>query len=791
MSIFRNNNVGNWTRGGQAIVHNVRMSTQVFFQTLAAALVIWVMGSLWYLLEVTPRYEQYTLGKWAVASIKTNATQGANDPIKFKTRDGREYWTTDKALIDAPAVRRSVRAAEHDLINGTLISGAFALAMFVYACWYFASTGKGLGSNQFLRGASFGTPRQLRWLFRRGLLAKGCLAVAGVRVPRDYETQHVLLLGAPGTGKTNMMGQMLAGVRGEAQLRRTPAGRGIGRARHQLAELLALRFWRDTAASAGRQAAEIAGLRAPPADGEGHTPGPRSRHRRAIVFDISGAYVERFYRHGIDQIFNPLDTRGAKWKPWIDAKVDYHYDQIAESVVPDKAGDPFWAKSARGVLVALMRKLAAQQQTLTSVLLDILTRAPIGDLTAFAQGTDAAAYISPEGEKTSAGVRAEAASVMKSFAYLDDTEEGISIREWVANERDDSWLFITCKADQLPALRPLITTWLDIAISAIMSLTPDQHRRIFVAIDELAALQKLPSLPPLLAMGRKYGGCAILGIQSYPQLEDLYGIAGAASLTGYCSTWVSLRANDNPTAELVSKKLGKVEQVEANEGMSYGVNDMRDGVNLSRMQVTRPLVMDTEIGQLADLEGYLYFGRNLPVVHFTDVYVAGDRRAPAFKDRSDPPVRLPAGQAIIAEHEAEAARQAERKQRREQAALPKARKPAGALPLFEHGGGAGELESDTGAEGDEIVSEDTVPADDANDDADVDVDVAAVEAGPQPVATRVPAFAMAHSSFASSRVTVAARSRSRPGEHAHDAETASGPTGKQAAIDAGYPGAAR
>ncbi|BAV65349.1 type IV secretion-system TraD DNA-bindingdomain-containing protein [Sphingobium cloacae] len=91
------------------------------------------------------------------------------------------------------------------------------------------------------------------------------------------------------------------------------------------------------------------------------------------------------------------------------------------------------------------------------------------------------------------------------------------------------------------------------------------------------------------ARARKYGGCGILGFQSYPQLRATYGQEDAAAITGYCSTWVALRANDTDTAEHVSKNLGRVEQVEANEGMSYGVNDMRDGVNLSRMQVTRPL----------------------------------------------------------------------------------------------------------------------------------------------------------------------------------------------------------
>ena len=219
----------------------------------------------------------------------------------------------------------------------------------------------------------------------------------------------------------------------------------------------------------------------------------------------------------------------------------------------------------------------------------------------------------------------------------------------VEDEKDDSWLFVTVKADQLPSLRPLITVWLDIAISAIMSLTPDRNRRLYCVIDELPTLQKLPSLSDFLARARKYGGCGILGFQSYPQLNATYGKEDAAAITGYCSTWVALRANDSDTSELISKNLGRVEQVEANEGMSYGVNDMRDGVNLSRMQVTRPLVMDTEVNHLPNLSGFLRFGRNLPVVRFTDRFNLLPTVAPAFIERNEPPKRLPIGEKIICE----------------------------------------------------------------------------------------------------------------------------------------------
>lgn len=576
MSIFRHDTLGSWTRGGQAIVHNVRMTTQVFYQTCLAGLVIWIGGIIWYACEKSSDYERYVLVKIATAAMMGDTLPGNQTPILFKTPSGAQYWTSPNALMTSALAHKTLAAFERYLLHGALLSGAFALAMLLWAWFYFTRTGRGLGSNQFLRGARFGTVRQVRRALWRQ--KRGSFSIGGVNVPDAFEPEHILICGAPGTGKTNIIVKMLDGI--------------------------------------------------------------RQRKRRAIVYDTAGTFVEKFYRPGKDVLLNPLDGRSDCWTPWVDVPQDYHYDQIAESTIPDKTGDPFWAKAARGTLVAVLKKLARDERTLVSVLLDILVRSKLKDLATFVEGTEAAAFISQEGERTSAGVQAELASVMRSFAYLDDTSDGLSIRDWVTNEEDDSWLFITVKADQLPSLRPLITVWLDIAISAIMSLAPDRERRLYCVIDELPTLQKLPSLSDFLARARKYGGCGILGFQSYPQLEATYGIQDAAAITGYCSTWVALRANDTPTAKHVSENLGQVEQVEANEGMSYGVNDMRDGVNLSRMQVTRPLVMHTEVTNLPNLCGYLRFGRSLPVVRFEDSFHTVASVAPGFTEKRGAPVRL-------------------------------------------------------------------------------------------------------------------------------------------------------
>lgn len=574
MSIFCNDTLGSWTRGGQAIVHNVRMTTQVFFQTVMAGLVIWITGIVWYVLEALGDYERYVLLKIAEATLRGNVPGDA--PILFRTAEGRSYWTSGDALMGSRIAHKALASLEHHAVWGAIVSGGFTLFMLLIAWFVFTRTGRGLGSNEYLRGARIAGQGDLRReLFWK---RKGPLRIGKVRVPAAFEAEHILVSGAPGTGKTNILNRMLMGIRAEG--------------------------------------------------------------KRAIVYDTAGTFVERFYRPGKDIILNPLDERSHAWTPWADTPRDYHYDQMAESTIPDQGKDPFWARAARGTMVAVMRKLVAQKQMLVSAMLDILVRSDLKSLAGFVAGTNGAAFVSVEGERTSAGIQAELASVLRSFAYLDDVEKGLSIRDWVMDEKDDGWLFITVKTDQLPTLRPLITVWLDIAISAIMSMAPDRKRRLYCVIDELPSLQKLPSLGDFLARARKYGGCGILGFQSYPQLEATYGAQEAAAITGYCSTWVALRANDRGTARLVSENLGQVEQIEANEGMSYGVNDMRDGVNLSRVQVTRPLVMPTEVMNLPNLTGYLRFGRDLPVIRFRDRYLKEEAVEVAFVERRTPPVRF-------------------------------------------------------------------------------------------------------------------------------------------------------
>ena len=195
------------------------------------------------------------------------------------------------------------------------------------------------------------------------------------------------------------------------------------------------------------------------------------------------------------------------------------------------------------------------------------------DLTALAQameGTVAQSIVDPENPKTALSVRAMLTANLGALEFLPDEGKPFSIREWISDEERGGFLFLTSRGDQHASLRGLISTWLEIAVNAMLSLAQDDGRRIWVILDELPTLHQVPSLQPGLAESRQFGGCFVLGVQVASALRDLYGRNGAETVSGLCGTRVVLAAPDRDTAQWSADSLGRSEIEEVSEGFSYG-----------------------------------------------------------------------------------------------------------------------------------------------------------------------------------------------------------------------------
>lgn len=134
------------------------------------------------------------------------------------------------------------------------------------------------------------------------------------------------------------------------------------------------------------------------------------------------------------------------------------------------------------------------------------------------------------------------------------------------------------------------------------------ERQPFI-IDELGALNQLPSLHRLLSESRKYGGCPILGTQTEAQINAKYGQQHTRIILQGTKTKLILNCADPQTAETMAKIIGQQEFHYTAENHSRSRHTGRSG-NSRTDSFNEQLresyaVMPDELANLRDLHGYL------------------------------------------------------------------------------------------------------------------------------------------------------------------------------------------
>jgi len=237
--------------------------------------------------------------------------------------------------------------------------------------------------------------------------------LAGIPLFREAETEHILVCGAPGSGKGVAIKELLDQI--------------------------------------------------------------RARGDRAILYDPSGEeYVPVYYRHGRNVLVNPLDARSRPWTLWGDVREAYDYASLAASIIPEseRVNDPFWREGPRGLFEAVALRLAERGEATNAAFRHMIAIAPLSELFGLVKGTEAAPAIDPAAEKMAIGVRATVSTKIRAWAYLPDPEplqKPFSVRRFIEDEGGDAWLFLTSRRDQHAFLRPLLSLWCDQAAASILS----------------------------------------------------------------------------------------------------------------------------------------------------------------------------------------------------------------------------------------------------------------------------------------------------------------------------------
>lgn len=360
------------------------------------------------------------------------------------------------------------------------------------------------------------------------------------------------------------------------------------------------------------------------------------RGDRQIILDPDGGYLKKFWRKG-DKILNPYDGRSQEWSFFNEIRENYDFERYAESMIQTSSDSESeeWNKYGRLLFREVAKKL--YRTTHNPTVKDVFNwtnERPVQELAEFVRDTPAVSLFTGNDRATGSARFVLSDALAR---HLDMPHGSFSLRDWLDDPNGGN-LFITWKEDQRAALTPLISTWTDTLISSILSMGEDESRRIWLYIDELESLNRLPNLGAALTKARKYGLRIVCGYQNYTQVEKVYGDKPAETMVNNIRTVVALATGRMGTssAEMVSKSLGEHEIERSRKSRNHKLGELGSQGQRDDLKIER-VVMASELARLPNLEGFLSFPGDLPVARIKYKPIKFERTNPveAFVSRNN------------------------------------------------------------------------------------------------------------------------------------------------------------
>ncbi|MBA3715369.1 MAG: type IV secretion system DNA-binding domain-containing protein [Pyrinomonadaceae bacterium] len=367
-----------------------------------------------------------------------------------------------------------------------------------------------------------------------------------LRIPREEEAEHILLLGDPGTGKTQIIHSFLRQI----AARRPPEG--------------------------------------------------------AVIYDPACEFVQAHFNAARgDIILNPLDVRFPYWSPAFEVKYPTDRKLLAESFFPgrdEKHATPtqFFAKASRSIFARMLEFGPSPAQ----IIAWLQDESKIDELV---EGTEHALLINPNAGNQRGGVLGSLSDVgdtLKLLPMPNECQGAISLTEWAAQRR--GWIFITSKQDTREALRPLHAAFIDLLLKRLMSVRPEWGREhpCWLIVDEVHALKRLPALYTGLVEGRKYGIKIVQGTQGRTQYDDNYGPL-ARTMLAAPHLKIFMRCGEAESAKWIAETIGDEEREKPKIGTTASVKDSgRDSITYSTFTERRSVISKEQIMALPNMNGY-------------------------------------------------------------------------------------------------------------------------------------------------------------------------------------------
>lgn len=332
--------------------------------------------------------------------------------------------------------------------------------------------------------------------------------------------------------------------------------------------------------------------------------GIRAAGMRAVINDPKGEFLERYWTPS-SKIMNIFDVRAEKWSPLAEIKDVPDYEAVAYSFFPDDPNQkqPIFILGPR----AIFKEILKISKSNTDILR--FSRMPHDQISALLSGTSADKFVNSSPNLVGA-ILANLQTRLLFLEYMEEPADGkyFSVRDWVRNGEDGSWLFLSFLEKHMAIMRPYISAILDQVAMESISMPPSRLARFWVVIDEIGRLQPLKALEGMTRQGAGHGVRWIFAHQSYAQLEAIYGKEMASDLSANCANKVIFACGDTDGAgEWCSAMMGMEIVREKRKTFSSKVDDGESWTYTSVRLPERPVIPASNFKALTPLHCYVSF----------------------------------------------------------------------------------------------------------------------------------------------------------------------------------------
>lgn len=288
-----------------------------------------------------------------------------------------------------------------------------------------------------------------------------------------------------------------------------------------------------------------------------------TRGDRLVIYDNKGDFTAQLNTDFA--LLAPWDARSFAWDIAKDCTNDQDSRELAARLIPE-GNDPMWHSSARMILSAVVCKLQAEQpgEWTWSDLYRLACGSQDELLSIVTKYQPEAVNLLAGESKTTDGILINLSASLAIIADLAKAwgsappEKRFSFAEWISDPAPAHKVVIMQGNGRYSELTKGYVQGIVAMLSGRINSSEvgeSKDRKVWLILDEVPQLGKIPGLSSILEVGRSKGVRVVLGTQDLAQLQEIYGQYIGKIWGSLVGTQIIVRTSSGDTANFIAKEM--------------------------------------------------------------------------------------------------------------------------------------------------------------------------------------------------------------------------------------------